>query len=114
MHELSIALSILNVAAEEAARRNARPVAIHVRIGDLSGVIPEALTSAFEIARESTELSHCRLVVESVPVIIYCDHCGSEYPAESIQSLRCQQCGTPAELVMAGRELELAALEVDE
>ena len=114
MHELSIALSILDVAAEEASRRNARPVAIHVKIGDLAGVIPEALTSAFEIARAGTELSHCRLVVEPVPVIIYCDHCGSEKPAESIQSLRCRDCGTPAERILAGRELELAALEIDE
>ncbi len=50
MHELSIALSILDVAAEEAERQgNARVVAIHLRLGPLSGVVKGALLSAFEL-----------------------------------------------------------------
>ena len=67
MHELSIALSILDFAAEEAERRGGRVVAVHLRLGPLSGVVKEALLSAYELAREGTPLAAAALVVEEVP-----------------------------------------------
>ena len=40
MHELSIAMSILDVAEEEAERQGgARVVAVHLKLGPLSGVV---------------------------------------------------------------------------
>ena len=113
MHELSIAMSVIDMAAEEAQRRRSRVLAVHLRLGPLSGVVPQALASAFELAREGTELEDCRLVVEDVPITIYCPMCAAEKPAESIQSLRCRDCGTPAERVIGGQELELTALELE-
>ena len=57
MHELSIALSILDIVEEESARRgDAAVAAIHLRLGPLSGVVKEALLSAFEL-RERSRLS---------------------------------------------------------
>ena len=48
MHELSIALSLLDQVAEEAERRGGVQVhAIHLRLGPLSGVVKEALLSAY-------------------------------------------------------------------
>ena len=68
MHELSIAMSVLELAEEEAERRGgAQVTAIFLRIGALSGVVAEALTSAFELAVESTDFKDCRLVIEQVP-----------------------------------------------
>ena len=65
MHELSIALSILDLVEEESARRgNIRVEAIHVKIGALSGVVKEALVSAYELAAERTEFESCKLVVQ--------------------------------------------------
>jgi len=113
MHELSIAMSVLDMAAEEAQRRQARVLAVHVRLGPLSGVVPHALASAFELAREGTELADCRLVMEEVPIMIYCSACAAEKPAESMQSLRCGDCGTPAARIVGGQELELVALELE-
>ena len=52
MHELSIALSLLDLVEEEAERRGVRVAAVHVRLGPLSGVVRDALVSAFELARE--------------------------------------------------------------
>ncbi len=68
MHELSIAISIIDVAEEEVTRLGATQVtAIHVRIGALSGVAKEALASAFEMARENTELANTSLIFEEIP-----------------------------------------------
>lgn len=68
MHELSIAMSILEGVEEEVIRQGYGAVeAVHVRIGTLSGIVPEALVSAFEIAREQTPFAACSLAIETSP-----------------------------------------------
>lgn len=113
MHELSIAMSLIEVATEEAQRRHGRVSALHLRLGELSGVVPRALDSAFKLAREGTALSKCRLVMEQIPVVIFCRNCDAEKAPESIQLLCCRECGNPAARVVGGRELELVALELE-
>jgi hydrogenase nickel incorporation protein HypA/HybF len=112
MHELSIAVSILEVAEEEAARRGVQVSAIYVKLGALSGVVKEALEGSFEIASAGTPLEGSRLVIEDVPVTVFCPACGGERELPSIQSFRCPECGAPAPEVRAGRDLEVTALEV--
>lgn len=115
MHELSIALSILEVAEEEADRHGGGAVeAIHVRLGPLSGVVKEALLSAYELAVEKTPFERARLIIEEAPIVIYCTKCRMERPVRSVQRLCCAECDTPATEVRRGRELELAALELAE
>jgi hydrogenase nickel incorporation protein HypA/HybF len=114
MHELSVALSILDVAAEEAERHGgARVVAIRLRLGPLSGVVKDALVSAYELAREGSPLADARLLVEEVPVVAYCPTCAAERPVVSIQELCCAACATPTPEVVRGRELEIVALELE-
>ena len=115
MHELSIAISIVDVAGEEAERLNlGRVLAVHLRLGVLSGVVKDALLSAWELAREQTDLSEARLVIEEISITVDCPTCEKETPAESIQEIRCAVCGAPARDVIRGRELEVRALEVDD
>ncbi|MDB5329220.1 MAG: hypA [Phycisphaerales bacterium] len=112
MHELSIAVSLLDVAAEEAERLGVEVDAIRLRLGPLSGVVKEALISAFEMAREESPMPGARLVIEETPIIIYCDACSAERPATSLQEMNCSRCGAPAARVISGRELEVVGLEV--
>lgn len=115
MHELSIALSILDVVEEEAERRgDVRVEAIHLKLGPLSGVVKEALLSAFELASEDTAFARCSLVIEDVPVSIHCPQCNAERPIRSLQSFYCPDCGTPGTEVVHGRELQVSALELAE
>jgi hydrogenase nickel incorporation protein HypA/HybF len=68
MHELSIAMSILDIAQEEAEQRgNPRVEAIHLKIGQMSGIVKEALLAAYELASEQTPFAQARLVIEEVP-----------------------------------------------
>jgi hydrogenase nickel incorporation protein HypA/HybF len=65
MHELSIAMSIVDMATEEAERRGATHVdAVHLRLGRLSGVVAKALLASYDLACESTTLEGSRLVIE--------------------------------------------------
>src|SRR5262245_28699281 len=103
MHELSIALSILDVAAEEAGRHEAaRVVGIHLKLGPYSGVVKEALLSAFELAREGSPLEAARLIIEDVPVTAYCPACHTTREVVSIQQLCCRECGAPSPKVVGG------------
>lgn len=113
MHELSIALSILDLAAEEAEKRSGRVAAIHLQLGPLCGVVKEALVSAYELAREGTSLSQAELVVEEVPVVAYCPGCDAERVLPSVQEMRCPLCGAVTPEVVRGRELHIVALEIE-
>jgi hydrogenase nickel incorporation protein HypA/HybF len=51
MHELSIAMSIVELAEEESERRGGLRVrAVHLRLGLLAGVVKDALLSSYEMA----------------------------------------------------------------
>jgi hydrogenase nickel incorporation protein HypA/HybF len=115
MHELSIALSILDVATEEAERQaeGGRIAAIHLRLGPLSGVIKEALVSAYNLAREQTPLATAELAIEEVPLVTFCTTCAAECKPTSTYALCCPTCGTPTPEILSGRQLEVVALEVE-
>ena len=114
MHELSVAMSIIEVAEEEAERRRARVDAVHLRLGPLAGVVKEALLSCYEIARENTALAGSQLVIEEMPIVIYCSRCQAKRTLQSMQEFLCPDCRTPAAEVLQGRELEVFALELQE
>ena len=113
MHELSIALSIIDGVLEERDRRGGVQVeAVHLNLGAFSGVDPDALEFAYTIARQGTELESSQLIINDVPVMIHCPVCQGERRPLSLHELRCSQCGTPAGEVVRGRELEIRALEI--
>jgi len=113
MHELSIALSLIEAATEKAEFLGAvRVEALHLKLGPLSGVVSEALRFSFELAAAGTPIEGARLEIEEIPVVVFCQTCKAEQQLPSIQCFRCPVCDTPTPDVVRGRELELAALEV--
>lgn len=113
MHELSIAMSIVEMAVEEAARQGGVQVeAVHLKIGHLSGVVADALLFSYDLACEDTPIAGSRLVIEEVPVAVYCTECQKEQTLDSIQYFRCPVCGAPTPQVLRGKELEVTALEI--
>jgi hydrogenase nickel incorporation protein HypA/HybF len=113
MHELSIALGIVDIATEEAARHRGRVTAVHLKLGLLSGVVKEALLSAYGLAREGTLLERAELVVEEVPVVAYCPVCAAARTPSTPPLLCCPTCAGPTPEIISGRELEIVALEIE-
>lgn len=66
MHELSIAVSIVDMALEEAESRGVRIDAVHLKVGPLSGVVVEALLSCYEVVCDDTPLKGSRLIIEEL------------------------------------------------
>jgi hydrogenase nickel incorporation protein HypA/HybF len=114
MHELSIAMGIVEAAVEEAQQRNVQVSAVHLRLGALSGVVKDALLFSYEVACQDTPLEGSRLLIEEVPVAVFCPRCKLKRVLESVQLFACPECGAPAGEVLQGKELEVFALEVEE
>lgn len=115
MHELSVAVRLVELAEQKARQlEGARVEAVHLRLGALAGVAKEALLFAFDAASKGTRLAGARLVIEEVPVVVFCAGCRAERVPDEPLRFRCPVCGAPASDVLRGRELELTALEVSD
>jgi hydrogenase nickel incorporation protein HypA/HybF len=112
MHELSIAMSIVEMAEEEAARRGARVNAVHLKLGELAGVVKDALIFSYEVACQGTALEGSRLLIEDIRAIAFCPKCLEPRKIESVQWFVCSECKSPVSDVLEGRELQVAALEI--
>lgn len=116
MHELSIAVSLIDLAAEAVQDAGlAGPVhVVRVRVGALSGVVVEALDFAWETAAEGTICEVARLDIEQVPGRVRCQACHTETELDDPPIFACGNCGLPTSVVIAGKELDLMALELED
>jgi len=115
VHELSLAMSIVQTATELARQEGAaRVVNVTLRIGHLSCVHEEALQHAFTLAREKTPLAESSLTVIPVPVRIWCHTCHAEQELPSMQRFACPSCGNPSGDIRAGQELEIESISLDD
>jgi len=112
MHELSIAMGIVDLALEEARERGVTIDAIYLDLGPLSGVVADALLFSWKVACQGTPLEGSRLLIREIPVEIHCTTCSADRKLNSMQWLCCPTCGTPALQVIHGKELAITALEV--
>lgn len=114
MHELSIAMGIVDAALDEAQRRSVQVSAVHLRLGALSGVIKDAVLFSYEVACQDTPLQGSRLIVEDVPVVVFCPQCQQRRTLNSVQLFSCPECSAPTRDILQGKELEVFALEVQD
>ena len=88
MHELSIAISMIDQIREESESRGGLEVeVVHLKLGIFSGVDKEALLFAWELACEGSTLQGSRLAIESIPLVIYCEACQKNRVPPSVYQL---------------------------
>ncbi|MDR2374471.1 MAG: hydrogenase maturation nickel metallochaperone HypA [Bifidobacteriaceae bacterium] len=113
MHELGLLRSV--VKAVEAAADAAGATAVEgvgLRVGQLSGAVPEALKGAWPIATAGTKLAGAALEVEEVGAAIWCAACATEQPVDQFYGLRCPACDAPCGNLIRGREFEVVFADV--
>jgi hydrogenase nickel incorporation protein HypA/HybF len=114
MHEMGIANSILEAAAKELGRHpDSHATKIGVKIGELAGVDPDALSFAFEALTLDTEFAGLTLEVEYVAPRSRCRDCKNEFEVRNYELL-CPDCGSLNNERISGDELEFKYLEIEE
>lgn len=113
MHELAITEGIIRAAIPEAERHGAKRILeIHLKIGELSGVLPECIQYYFDIAGRGTIAEGAKLTIEKIPVSIACPDCGFEGPVDRMK-IRCPHCGGINFKITGGREYFVDSLEAE-
>jgi hydrogenase nickel incorporation protein HypA/HybF len=113
MHEVSIALNLLEIVEEKCREEGYASVkSLKVKIGTASGVLPEALQFAFASAKRDSIAGNAELVIDLIPLRGICQDCAGrfEWPASYI--FECPLCKSPSFRVLSGYEMELAEIEV--
>ncbi|MDB9493205.1 hydrogenase maturation nickel metallochaperone HypA [Spirulina major CS-329] len=112
MHELSLIEQTLEIALRNAQQQNATRIhRLTMRIGAASGVVPDALHFAFDVATQGTIAENAQFTIETVPVSCCCPQCHTTFhPPDWIYE--CPTCHTFVSQVLTGREIELTSLEV--
>ncbi len=110
MHELSITQSVVDICQQHAAGR--RVSAVVLEIGELSGVVPEAVEFCFEACVQGTLLEGAALTIERIQGRGSCAGCGAEFPVSAYYD-PCPSCGGHGIAISAGEELRVKELEVE-
>jgi len=114
MHEAGIAEYLVEVAERHLASvPHGRVRALHLRVGELTGVNPDSLDFAFECLSQGTALEGAALAVERVPLVVSCDACGRSTAVEDYV-FRCGGCGADGVRIASGRELQFVSIETDD
>ncbi|MGD2080291.1 MAG: hydrogenase maturation nickel metallochaperone HypA [Nitrospirota bacterium] len=114
MHEASIALSILDIAEEHCRKAGFSTIqSIAVDIGSASGVLPDALAMAFDIAKTDTIARDASLIISHIPLGGRCAECCRDFTTDDAFVLECPNCGGRDFRFTCGRELEVREIEVD-
>ena len=113
VHELSIALELIELASTEAqSLGDVRVVTVRVRVGPLAGVVQDALRFSFGLAAEGTPIEGAELEIESEDVVAWCDACATGRRLADVLRRRCPVCGGVTPGLISGDSLLLTALEV--
>jgi hydrogenase nickel incorporation protein HypA/HybF len=113
MHELSIAVGIVDLAEKEAEKAGAgRILSIELEIGKLSGVELDALEFAWPVAVKNTMLEKTEKVIIEVPGKAKCSACGAVFDLTNLYDA-CPQCSGFMKDIIQGKELRIKSLIVD-
>jgi hydrogenase nickel incorporation protein HypA/HybF len=110
MHELSITQGVVEAVTERTG--SAAVVSVRVRVGRLSGVVPDAMRFCFELVTAGTPLEGAVLEIDRPEGRGHCRTCGAEFTLPD-PVLLCR-CGSADVEVLAGRELAVASVVLGE
>ena len=113
VHELGIATSALEAALARARDAGAEHVRrLELRVGELSGVEPEALRFALETILPGTAAEGAAVEIAPVAAIARCAECGRDFAPMDGTVFDCPECGSVRVTIRQGRELELTRMEI--
>jgi hydrogenase nickel incorporation protein HypA/HybF len=113
VHEISVAERMVNIALAVAKEHGGGRIAgMRLLIGALTCVDRETLEFAFDVVTRGTAAEGFRLEVVAVRTRARCLSCGLEAERDLLEP--CQACATVGGDVLAGRELRVDTIDLDD
>jgi len=113
VHELSIVASLFEILEDKAREQKAdRITGVKLRVGRLSGVVPELLESAFDAYKKGTLAEGARLEIEVAPLDFRCRACGGTAFREE-PGVSCAACGSSDVELVGGMDVTIEKFEAE-
>jgi len=113
MHEVSIAQSLLQIAVDSCKKEGYKGIEIiKVKVGKASGIMPDALSFAFDAVKIGSIAEKATLTIDEIPVSGFCEGCKSSFTVEEAYVLSCPLCGNVSIRVETGHELHVYEMDV--
>jgi hydrogenase nickel incorporation protein HypA/HybF len=113
MHEFSIVEAMVNQVLEKAKAMNAKKVTrVYLVVGELSGVLNEAVEQYFFFLTKETIAEGAELFFMRPPTQVRCRNCSTVYSPENLK-LVCPNCKEMKIEIISGRELYIDSLDVE-
>jgi hydrogenase nickel incorporation protein HypA/HybF len=114
MHEMSLALSIVDLAVETAGREGENRVSeVEIEVGNMAGVMADSLQFCLEAAARTTIVEGAAFRLVETRAIGECPSCKNSFETVSFFAV-CPDCGQGGVTVSGGQELRLIALTIEE
>jgi hydrogenase nickel incorporation protein HypA/HybF len=112
MHELALAQSILGLVEQYVPPAQAADVrSVRVRVGALSGVVPDSLDFCFAAIVNGTPWEAARLAIDRVPATAECQPCSATFEVADLD-FACPNCGSREIRMVSGMELQVLEVEL--
>jgi hydrogenase nickel incorporation protein HypA/HybF len=114
MHELAIAQDILEIVQQSVPKGQEAAVRkVRIRVGKLSGVVPDSLGFCFGVIANDTLLNQASLAIEQVPTVSRCRDCACGFQIEDLAFI-CPACKSTNLELVSGKELEVVEIELED
>lgn len=113
MHELSLAMDIVETVKKSVEGRNVERVThVELELGEFSFVTPEQLKHAFEMVSQDTIAGNAKLKIKVRHGKIHCTQCGYEgkvkvdaHGHSHMVLIKCPKCRGTAVEILGGKEI---------
>ena len=113
MHELSIAQNLIDIVSDQCLKNGFKEIeSINIKVGRASGIMPAALSFAFDAIKTDSIAKNASLNIEEDPVTGQCKDCNNTFVTEEEYVLCCPSCNGGSFIITAGRELDIIDMEV--
>ena len=113
MHEMSIAQSLIDILRDEMLKHDAKSLrSVRLNVGQMTAIVPDALSFCFQVITDGTEMEGARLVMEIIPLVGYCGECGEEFEIKDYAFV-CPLCDSTKINTIGGKDLSIVEIEVD-
>lgn len=114
MHELGVVFQIIDQVESVAKENDVQKIhSVTLRLGEVSTVIPDYLTSCWNWARKKHDLLlDAELLIERIPAVTFCENCRKTYDTMS-HGKTCPHCGSSDTYLVQGNEFLIKEIEAE-